>query len=433
MPKVITTSLSPNVEADDIQLARSLLAAPSRWIEGSAVANFEREFASWLGVAHAWAFDSGRTSLLSLLRAFGVGAGDEVLLQAYTCVAVPDPVLWAGATPVYVDVDPATLNMSADDLEKKITPAAKAVIVQHTFGIPADLERILAVAQKHHLIVIEDCAHAMGARHAGQLVGTFGDGAFFSFGRDKVLSSVFGGMAVVRDEGIVSKLQKIVDALPLPSKPWVRRQLMHPLWFAMVKGLYGRGPLGKALAVLGRRARIFSPAVYPQEKKGKQPAEIGARMPNAMAELARHQFAKLQRFNDHRREIAMIYHAALEGVKGIDRPVWRSEDDPIFLRYTIQSDQAGSIFAAALQANIHLGDWYRSPIAPHGVDKHAVKYTAGSCPSAERAATRSVNLPTHIGISSQDAEMVLKVVKTSVGVAAGGTREGFHPDELRNA
>lgn len=412
MSKVITISLSPNAQADDLHLVRTLLADPKRWTRGSAVAELEREFASWLGSPRAWAFDSGRTALLSLLHAFGIGTGDEVLLQAYTCVAVPDPVLWAGATPVYVDVDPSTLNMSADDFEKKITPAAKAVIVQHTFGIPADLDRIMVIAKKHNLIVIEDCAHAMGARSKGKLVGTFGDAAFFSFGRDKVLSSVFGGMAVVRDERVATTLQKIVDGLPFPSKTWVRRQLMHPLWFAMVKGLYGRGPLGKILAVLGRRARVFSPAVYPEEKRGKQPRELGARMPNAMAELARHQFPKLQRFNDHRQVIAKIYHAGLESMHSIQRPVWNDADEPIFLRYTIQSDHAEKIFASARQEGIHLGDWYRTPIAPWDADETAVKYVRGSCSAAERAATRSINLPTHIGISVEDARRVLKVVQS---------------------
>ncbi|MBI2426949.1 MAG: DegT/DnrJ/EryC1/StrS family aminotransferase [Candidatus Kerfeldbacteria bacterium] len=415
MSNVITTSLSPNTEADDIQLARSLLADSSRWIDGSAVAELEREFAAWLGVAHAWAFDSGRTSLLLLLRAFGIGAGDGVLLQAYTCVAVPDPVLWAGATPVYVDIDANTLNMSPDDLEKKITPKTRAVIVQHTFGIPADLQRIIAIARKHGLVVIEDCAHAMGARASGNLVGTFGDAAFFSFGRDKVLSSVFGGMAVTNDDALATRMKEIVERTPMPSKTWVRRQLMHPLWFAMVKGVYGRGQLGKALALLGRRARVFSPAVYPQEKKGVQPKDIGARMPNAVAELARHQFAKLQRLNDHRREIAKIYHAGLEGASGIQRPVWNDADEPIFLRYTIQSDHAREIFAHARANGIHLGDWYRTPIAPNGVRESAVKYEHGSCPSAERAAERSLNLPTHIGISLDDARKVLHSLRSLRG------------------
>ena len=120
-----------------------------------------------------------------------IGEGDEVLVQAFTCVAVPNSVLWAQATPVYADID-ATLNIDPIDVEKKITNRTKAIIVQHTFGIPADMDALVALAKKHNILLIEDCAHSLGATYKGKKVGTFGDAAFFSFGRDKVVSSVFG-------------------------------------------------------------------------------------------------------------------------------------------------------------------------------------------------------------------------------------------------
>ncbi len=194
--KPITISLSPNTEADDVFLAVKTIIQPLLWKTGKATSDAEQWFRNYFSVEQAVSFNSGRSALLAILKAFGIGEGDEVLVQAFTCVAVPNSVLWAGAKPVFVDID-ATLNMDPKDAEKKITKNTKALIVQHTFGVPAQMDKIIALAKKHHLILIEDCAHALGATYKGKKVGTFGDAAFFSFGRDKVVSSVFGGMAII--------------------------------------------------------------------------------------------------------------------------------------------------------------------------------------------------------------------------------------------
>src|SRR5581483_4013141 len=113
--------------------------------------------------------------------------------QAFTCVAVPNSVLWTGAKAIYADID-ETGNLDPKDLEKKITKKTKAVIIQHTFGIAANMDAIQKVLKGKKIILIEDCAHALGASYKGKKLGTFGEFAFFSFGRDKVISSVFGGM-----------------------------------------------------------------------------------------------------------------------------------------------------------------------------------------------------------------------------------------------
>ena len=205
--KPIFTSLTPNAQAGDIFLNLFLLTSPGLWQRGKSITELEDEFRKFLGTEYVFSFDSGRTSLFSILKALHLEQGSEVLLQSYTCVAVPDPVLWAGLTPVYVDIEKETLNMSAADLEKKITFKSKVLIIQHTFGFPADIEKLIQIAKSKGLFVIEDCAHALGATYssssspeASKPVGSFGDAAFFSFGRDKAISSTFGSVVVTKNK-----------------------------------------------------------------------------------------------------------------------------------------------------------------------------------------------------------------------------------------
>ena len=186
MIKPISISLSPNTEPDDVWLAFRLLFQPWRWCRGNAPELLEQEFAKRLGVKHAYSFNSGRSAFLALLESLDLQKGDEVLVQAFTCNAVPNPVQWAGLTPIYVDCNEDDFNVSPEDLERKITSKSKVVVVQHTFGLPADMDRIMEICEKHRLILVEDCAHALGATYKGKEVGTFGKAAFFSFSRDNL-------------------------------------------------------------------------------------------------------------------------------------------------------------------------------------------------------------------------------------------------------
>lgn len=411
MARLIFTGLSPNAERNDVLLALRLLVTPRSWVRGGAAASLERSFRDWLPAMHAYAFESGRTALTAILSTLHLSHDDEVLLQAFTCVAVPNAVLWAGGRPVYVDVDEATYNMSPDDLERKVTPSCKAIIIQHTFGTPADLDRLLAIAKRHGLFVIEDCAHALGGEVAGKRVGTFGDAGFYSFGRDKVISSVFGGMVVTSRDDTGQALQRIHAASPNPGRGWVVQQLVHPIVIAVGKATYGIG-VGKIIIEAAKRLRLISKAVYPAEKRGERPWFTGKRLANALAILAAHQFGKLDRFNAHRRKIAGIYADALTGGRGvaIGLPHAPPNGRPVFLRYTIRTPKATQVRSAARQDGIYLGDWYDVPIAPPGVDDARIGYRPGSCPVAERLAQESVNLPTDIHITEQDARRVVASV-----------------------
>ncbi|MEK7129717.1 MAG: aminotransferase class I/II-fold pyridoxal phosphate-dependent enzyme [Patescibacteria group bacterium] len=393
--QVISCALSPNTEPDDVWLAVRTLCLPWKWKRGEAIGWVEEWFRNNFPGSDAVAFNSGRSALLGLLKAFGIGVGDEVLLQAFTCVAVPNSVRWAGATPIYADID-ATLNIDPADVERKITNRTKAIIVQHTFGIPADMDALVATAQKHKLLLIEDCAHSLGATYNGRKVGTFGDAAFFSFGRDKVISSVFGGMAIINAKCQMpnAKLKQFQETLPMPNFFWIFQQLMHPIAFSVILMSYNLW-VGKLLLYVLQRLHLLSFPVYPEEKRGLRPSGFPAKLPNALAVLLLQQLTKLVRYNQNRRTVARQYQSLVKSKNGIRSVLW--QDGAIFLRYPLLVSNPKNVIVEAKRQGILLGNWYSHVIDPAGVAYEAVGYRKGTCPNAERASGAIINLPTRIG------------------------------------
>ena len=186
----IAISLSPNTQRDDLILALKSIVNINSYQRGPYQNKVSGWFKKYFQVKNVFLFNMGRSALFFLLKNINIGSGDEVIIQAFTCVAVTDPILWTGAKPVYIDVD-KSLNIDPVLLEKSISKKTKAIIVQHTFGISAQIILIKKIAQKYNIFLIEDCAHSLGATYNGKKIGTFGDAALFSFGRDKVISSVF--------------------------------------------------------------------------------------------------------------------------------------------------------------------------------------------------------------------------------------------------
>lgn len=410
MRRPINSSLSPNTESDDILRAITALGNPVIWGGTDALQSVRDWFTRTYGSGPVYLVNSGRSGLYLLLRAFGIGPGDDVLVQAFTCVAVPNSVLWCGAVPVYVDIDDS-LNMDVRDLERKLTKQTRAVIIQHTFGFPAQMERIRAFCHKHTILLIEDCAHALGASSGGRLLGTWGDAAFFSFGRDKVVSSVFGGAAMInaRHPQAVAALARLHRELPQPGFWWTLRQLLHPLAFAVILPTYLSG-LGKALLVGLQKLGLLSFPVYPLEKRGGQPADFPAAYPNALAYLLELQLSKLERFVVSRRRTAAYYRVELAKLPGCTLPSVSPESG--YLRFPVRLKTPDALMRFSRRRGILLGNWYRHVVDPAGVDLEAVRYRAGTCPAAEAAVQEMVNLPTLI--SEAEAEQVVAAVRDYV-------------------
>lgn len=402
----IVIGISPNAEPDDVWNAFSLICSPWRWRHGPSSTRLTYMLQSYFPSGSVSLCVSGRSALYDLLTQLSVGVGDEVLIQAFTCMVVPNSIRYRNAVPVYVDIDEG-LNMDPDDLERKITVRTKAVIVQHTFGNPASMDRICAIAKKHHLIVIEDLAHGLGQRYRGKLLGTIGDAAFLSFGRDKVISSVFGGAWVIKKK----RMQKPTTAVVYKDAPywWIFQQLFHPLAFFFIKPLYDVFGIGKAFLVLLQNLHMLSFPVSGCEKCGRKPVWFMYAYPNALAALAVHQFEKLDAFLKKRNKTVLYYQKALRNSSSY-RMLSGYKTGRGYLRFPLLVDDPQEFIRHCRTKGIYVGIWYHAIIDPSGSDYRKAEYTQGSCPRAEWMSAHIVNLPTLI--ASSDAKRVVKEIRS---------------------
>jgi perosamine synthetase len=409
--KVISISLSPNTEKDDLWLTLRVIFNPFYWKKGKTNYQLESKFKDYLKLKHSFLFNSGRSSFLAILDAFGVKKGDEVLLQGFTCSSAVVPILTRGARPVFVDID-KTLNLDPEELRKKITLRSKVVVIQHTFGYPAKIDEIMQIAKEKKLFVIEDCAHSLGTSYKGKLCGTFGDASFFSFGRDKVISSVFGGMAVTNNDILAARINQIREKLDYPSRLWIFQQLIHPILVRYLILPFYRIPfLGKILLGGLQKIKILSKAVYKDEKKeGIMSPYFPKRMPNAFSILGLNQFNKLKRFNSHRKEIAHFYKENLKETSFSF--ITENDEGSIFMRFPVFVDNSNEIIKRARKERILLNDgWRKSSIVPPDTNTEKMKYSKGTCLEAEKVADKILNLPTHINISKKEAKKIIKFLK----------------------
>ncbi len=408
--KPIFTSLSPNVQKDDLALALNLILRPWLWVSKSPLEALKARFKAFLGANNLLLFNSGRAGFLAILKALDLEENSEILVQGFTCNALVNPIIWSGFKPVFVDIEKQTLNMSPYDLERKITPKSKAVVVQHTFGLPADMNKISALCQQHNLILIEDCAHCLGAEYNGQKLGTFGKASFFSFGRDKIISSVYGGAVAVNDSVLAERIKQIENnELRNPSYFWIFQQLLHPILTKfLIMPFYGFFELGRWILILLQKTKILSKAVHKKEKRGEQPNYLPQKMPGALAILALHQFQKLDKILAHQKQIADIYNQNLQGLNVI---LPAKKEGRVYLRYPVlfENQNTDEILKKARKENIFLNDgWRKAVIVPPDTNQEKMNYIANTCPIAEQIAQQILNLPTHINISENDAWRIVR-------------------------
>ncbi|MCC7432334.1 aminotransferase class I/II-fold pyridoxal phosphate-dependent enzyme [Candidatus Peregrinibacteria bacterium] len=408
---MINISLSPNNTWRDTLKALEQLILPWNWLSwknGSARTKLESELAKWAGVEKAMAVGSGREALYLILKALELPENSEVILQSFTCMVVSNSIIWNGLKPVYADID-ETYNLDPAKLENLINERTKVVMVQHTFGIPAQIIRIREICRKHKLILIEDCAHAMGAEALdadGQMrkVGTFGEAAFYSMGRSKVISCVSGGLIIAKEKLLNEKIYKQYLKLNETKTAKIFQNLMHPLICSLAKATYGI-LIGKIVMVMAQKMRLINFEVTPKEKKGEIDNNFPTKLPNALAKLALIQFGLLNEFNQRRRLIAKQYFEELGGINPGENP------GAIYLRYPLQIKSNEQVFDSAKRAGFIIGDWYQTPIAPLDVDIIKSGYVDGSCPKAELMGKEVINLPTMPGLSDDKVRKVAQVIK----------------------
>jgi len=197
------------------------------WIssEGPFIKKFEELFSTRVGRKHGIAVSNGSVALDAAVVALGIGKGDEVILPTFTIISCAAAIVRAGATPVVVDADPVTWNMDINQIESKITSKTKAIMVVHIYGLPVDMDPVLAIAQKHGLYIIEDAAEMHGQTYKGKLCGSFGVISIFSFYPNKHITTGEGGMIVTDDDRLAEKCRSLRNLCFLPQKRFIHEEL----------------------------------------------------------------------------------------------------------------------------------------------------------------------------------------------------------------
>jgi len=408
----IASSLAPNYTIWDVLIAQKYLLPWNlrKLQKGKNSRKLERKFCEYIDSRWAISFDSGRSGLYAILKCLEIKDYDEVILQAFTTVALSNVIQYCGAKPIYVDIEKETYNINLEKIEEKITDKTKAIIVQHTFGNSCEMNKIMEIAKKYNLYIIEDCAHSLGAEYQNKKLGTIGDVAFFSFGRDKIISAVAGGMVITSNNKLGEKIKKFRDQMPYPKKFLIVRQLFQPIITYKSLKLYYFFNLGKIIMYLAVKFKVINKAYSQEEKKNKRPKNFPAKMPNALAGIALHQMKLINKFNKHRIYIAKLYQEKLQSNKNITLPKSTANSKNIFLWFTVLVENKKELIKKARKKRIILGDWFPQAVGPIEVNLEKCGYKKGSCPIAEEVSSKCVNLPTHFRMDEQDVKKVVEII-----------------------
>lgn len=405
MKRPISPGLSPNLEKKDALLVMQMLWKPFFWKKGKYILALEQWFERYFKGYHASSFTSGRGALFAILNSMGIKKGDEVMLQAFTCAAVPQAIIAAGAKPIYVDID-ETLTMKAESLVSKINSKTKAIIFQYTFGNPGNIEQIKKIATERKIFLIEDCAHLLGITYKNKKLGTLADASIFSFGRDKAFSSVAGGMSLTKDIALAKKIHAFQKRQQFPSFLSIFQNLFHviTMYFSILP-LYDVLSIGKIKLVVLQKIHLLSkPVIIVFDKSFS--GEI-KKMSNAQCALALHQVKNLERFNEKRIQNTKTYNKFLDAV-GLEK-LFTGEFPYLRLPLLIKNPQHLKKFFRSKK--IYVGDWYSNCIDPKGIDFASIQYQIGMCPRAEEISRHIINLPTYPTMSKKDVGRVMQTLR----------------------
>jgi dTDP-4-amino-4,6-dideoxygalactose transaminase len=394
--------------------ALSYLGKPRQLVEGRKIKEYEDAFADTVGAKHAIGFASGRVSLFGLLRVLGVGDGAEVLLSVPTHIVVANAIRYSGARPVYVDCRPEDYNIDLADAERRITPRSRVLLLQHTFGVPVEMDAALAFARRHNLLVIEDCVHALGARYDGRPVGTFGDAAFFSTEETKMISTVMGGMAVTNNADLASKMRSFQASCSAPGGSLSARYLAKFLVYYLLTEPCIHRFARVAYERLGYRNPLPVPTNL-EERQGQRPRDLERRISNGQAAVGLSQLGGLKANLEHRERIASAYEASLSpcGFRMVRPP---SKAQPAFVRFPVWVENRPAVMGS-LAPHVVVGTWFTS-VLEEADSPECGGYVPGSCPNAENAAQHLINLPTHSRVTERDVRLLTAALAKTVSHGA---------------
>ena len=315
-----------NEIAEEIEEAVNRVLRGGWYILGEDLANFEKEFAHYIGTEYAIGVNSGSDALLLTVKALEISDGDEVLTVSHTFISTVDSIIRNGATPVFVDVDPRTFCIDPVQIEKKVTKRTRAIIPVHLYGHPAEMTPIMEVAKKYNLHVIEDASQAHGAKYVGKKVGSIGDVGCFSFYPAKNLGAYGdGGIVVTNNSELAEKLRMLRN--------------------------------------------------YGQPKKNEH-TFIGnnSRLDEIQAAVLRVKLKYLDQWNQKRREIAAQYSAFLSE-SGIITPIEKKYAEHVYHLYVIRCKQRNALQQFLSQHGIHTQIHYPVPVHKQKAYQDIVNHT----------------------------------------------------------
>ncbi|MGC9524183.1 MAG: DegT/DnrJ/EryC1/StrS family aminotransferase [Limnospira sp.] len=363
---------------DRVNTAVLDILASGRYIGGSAVDCFEERFAAYIGVPEAVSCNSGTDALFLALRASDIGPGDRVITTAFSFIATSEVITAVGATPVFVDIDPETFNLDLDQVEAAVTPETRAIVPVHLFGRPVDMTRLMAIARKHNLVVIEDCAQATGATWEGKKVGSFGHFGCFSFFPTKNLGACGdGGAVTTSDPTLAEKIQVLKN----------------------------HGQTGR----------------YNSEVLG-----INSRLDAVQAAILTIKLDYLDRWNERRRAIATRYGQLLEAVPGIVPPRDCAGGRSVWNQYTIRvgggdsdSSRRDRLREDLQKRGVSTMVYYPIPLHRQGIHRD-LGYQTGQLPVAEQIGDRVLSLPLFPELSEEQQDRVIYSLKDCLKAVAIG-------------
>ncbi|PIZ63258.1 aminotransferase DegT [Candidatus Saccharibacteria bacterium CG_4_10_14_0_2_um_filter_52_9] len=357
---------SPIIGNEEIDAIDAVLAS-GRLVQGPEVAELEKSFAKYSDTKYAVAVNSGTAALHAALFAAGVGPGDEVITTSFSFIATVNPILFLGAKPVLVDIDPVTYNLDVDLVEQAVTSKTKVIIPVHLYGQPYDHAELEAIASKHDLLVIEDACQAVGATYKNKKTGTLGDIGCFSLYATKNIMCGEGGIVTTDNE-------EYADAM--------KRFRQHGM-----SGPYEYAHIG-----------------------------FNYRMTDLHAAIAIEQLKKIRQFNERRYHNADLLHEGLKDITGISPPSTAPDRTHVFHQYTIRVTNnfpltRDELAVALRQKEIGTGVYYPKPL--HFYDHiAAIGYQKGDFPQAELAASQVLSIPVHPKLEIEEINYIIKVMNT---------------------
>jgi len=380
-------------------------------VEGPAIREFEAAFANYHNSKYATTSSYGRMAFLYILRALNLPEQSEIIFPALTFWVVPEMVRREGLRPVFVDVDSGTFNIDPSKIEAALSERTRVIVPTHLYGQPCAMDEIMALAEKHNLIVIEDCAQAVGALYRGRCVGTFGRASFFSFQLLKGINTYGGGLALTNDSRIAASIRQQAEAEPAPTvKDLQRRFLLGYVARTSVSPkafTFSGYPIQAAASLFGQHD-LYQHVWEKIRPLDRLPRIYNQKYSNVQALLGLRALSKLDEFNARCREHAAMYTRGLSDHRYIETPKIVPDTNPVYYQYSIYVTDPVATRKRAIRRGIDL-ETTHVDVCPN---LKLFEEFSTDCPGAGRT-EEVLQLPVYSRLRVSDIERVLRVVRTA--------------------